>query len=862
MGFGDRLSKWWDEAVLGETDDKGKKPAPVAMANEIAVTYGIHNILKYDLYDEDTRLFYNDNSIGFCLEVLPQTGADDQLVNRLNTLFTPIPPGYGIQWTMFSHTILDDVFESYIDLRQKAFDKDESPEIGLEIARRRVRHVLKTKGRPVFKNSFYVIKKPTLILSITKLGSYTDSRLVKQMQDLAEMLGASLKSAGMPSIMMNANALLRFLWPIFNPETMFSKDPIEKIDYDGMRSIKEQVTKFGHHAIVKPKHLIFGTEPEDGAEDTRVAVRTFGIQRYPQYKQLYEMNEVIGALFDDGLQYPCPFMITQGVFTLDPNQAEAVAQIKAARSLQNATSKMANFQPELKDIAQDWKAVSEHINNGGTMCEVYHTVTIFSPLAEVDRASQNVVNIWRNSKFSVARLDVLQLASLYAALPMTLTENARDDLKQLRIMGTKTTINAVDMAPIIAEWQGIGRPVVMMFGRRGTPTFIDFYANKQGNYNLYVCGVSGAGKSVALQEIISAYGSIGAQAFIIDVGRSYRNYVSLRQGVTFDFQIESDICLNPFSWLEVVDQEEKEGRNTFKQELRLLKPMFAKMASPKQPLDSYQLALMEIAITDAWNIYRNDCGVDQVQEMLMRQVDERGEVDQVAFRLARQLQPFSTGGVYGGYFNGEANVNFDNDLVYLELEELKDAPELRSVVLFAVTARIMKEMYLSRTRPKICLIDEGWQLLDDDDNSAAFIEEGYRRARKYRGIFALGTQGIDDAFKNAAAQAAYTNADWKIYLRQSDETMAYLEKGGKVNFSEVVMAQIRSLRTEGGQYSEMMIVSPNGSQIVRHVADPFSLVMASTNADDYVECEQLLESGHSTIEAINIMLERRGHLNV
>ncbi len=56
-------------------------------------------------------------------------------------------------------------------------------------------------------------------------------------------------------------------------------------------------------------------------------------------------------------------------------------------------------------------------------------------------------------------------------------------MKKLKLITTKTTINAVDMMPILSEWQGFGKPVIMVFGRRGTPCFFDLFSNKQGNYN-------------------------------------------------------------------------------------------------------------------------------------------------------------------------------------------------------------------------------------------------------------------------------------------------------------------------------------------------------------------------------------------
>ncbi|MFH4384914.1 DUF5934 domain-containing protein, partial [Acinetobacter baumannii] len=139
--------------------------------------------------------------------------------------------------------------------------------------------------------------------------------------------------------------------------------------------------------------------------------------------------------------------------------------------------------------------------------------------------STNVDNLWKSNGFSVMPLSCLQLPLLYSSMPMILTKKARDDLKKLKLITTKTTINAVDMMPILSDWQGFGKPVIMVFGRRGTPCFFDLFSNKQGNYNFYICGTSGAGKSVFSLEILAAYKSLGFKIYIIDVGRSFKNFV-------------------------------------------------------------------------------------------------------------------------------------------------------------------------------------------------------------------------------------------------------------------------------------------------------------------------------------------------
>lgn len=132
----EKLRNVWEEHILGNTNDTGSEPAPVAASNALLngdkaqnihsianSLHGLHHVLNYDMYDDKLGLFYNDNSVSFCFEVIPQTGADENMVARLMTLLSPIPPGFGVQWTLFGSPILDDQLQNYTDLRHIAVDK-------------------------------------------------------------------------------------------------------------------------------------------------------------------------------------------------------------------------------------------------------------------------------------------------------------------------------------------------------------------------------------------------------------------------------------------------------------------------------------------------------------------------------------------------------------------------------------------------------------------------------------------------------------------------------------------------------------------------------------------------------------------
>ncbi len=849
--------RFWDEMVLGDMPDIGKQSASTGHTNAWLTQEGLHSILRYDQYDETTGLFYNDHSVAFCFEVLPQTGADEEMSTRLATLFTPIPPHYGIQWCLFGSPILDDAFQAYLDLRDIAIDQQKTSPFFKELAQRRIAYLKSAPGRPLWPSSHFVVKQIRLLFSITKSGSHQDPKLIEDMMNLRETMHAALRTASLPAVSMDAERFIRFMWPILNPQSMFTDEPFPTLHYDEGKSLKDQMTAFGQQVRVTSNEILWGAPQEQAEEpDTRIAARSFGILQYPQRKELWEMADIVGAFFNDNLHYPCPFLICGGAFTLDPNTVDTKAQLKSARAKQNASSKMAFFQPELAMQAQDWDIAVHQLNNGGNMCEIYHSLVLFSPKTTLNRATQTALNIWKSAQFTIFPLKMLHLATFYASLPMTFTSEAREDLHKFRLLSTKTTVNAVDMAPVIGEWQGAGDPVMLFFGRRGSATFLDFYSNKQqgGNYNVFVTGVSGSGKSVCMNEIISGYRGIGARVWVIDVGRSYRNLIALQGGTFLEFAPDTKICINPFSWVGT------DSELDFKSEMRMLRPAISRMASPNTPLTEFQSSLVTEAITAVWKDYGPESNPTLIRDYLRSIKDEKGRPERIAHELAKQLQPFTKEGVFGSYVNGPATLRLDGDMVGLELEELKPVPDLRRVVLLVLISRIANEMYFSRDVKKAVFIDEAQQLLGPEKEAAESFEEAARRYRKYNGMLGIGTQGIQDAFSNAATEAIYNNSDWKIYLRQDPKVLEKLIKEGKASFSPAVKRMLLSLRAEHGRFSEMLISSPMGEAVVRHVPDPFSLLMASTNPTDFTECEALLKQGYSTMEALTTILKRRGQL--
>jgi conjugal transfer ATP-binding protein TraC len=289
------------------------------------------------------------------------------------------------------------------------------------------------------------------------------------------------------------------------------------------------------------------------------------------------------------------------------------------------------------------------------------------------------------------------------------------------------------------------------------------------------------------------------------------------------------------------------------------------MVSPREPLDGFRYSTLGAAIKTVWKAKGRSMTVTDVHDLLATgQIEDEdlasptgNEGDRRLKDLAAMLYPYTRDGAYGKYFESEATIDFSSDFIVLELEELKAKKDLQTVVLLIVMYRITREMYFSRDRKKVVIIDEAWDLLSGGA-TAEFIEAGYRRARKYKGAFMSATQGVDDYYRNPAAKAALDNSDWMFLLRQKPESIEMMDKLGQLTMDDAMKRLLQSLRTEHGAYSELYIHSPVGNGVGRLIVDPHSLLLFSSRAEDFNAINAKRAAGMTVSEAIDAVLRDRG----
>jgi conjugal transfer ATP-binding protein TraC len=403
-----------------------------------------------------------------------------------------------------------------------------------------------------------------------------------------------------------------------------------------------------------------------------------------------------------------------------------------------------------------------------------------------------------------------------------------------------TAFNAVNIAPLQGEWKGMRTPSLLLPGRRGQLAIWNPFDNPEGNYNVAIAAASGKGKSMFTQEYIVCLLGSGGRVWVIDVGRSYEKTCRMLGGSFLEFTPESKLCVNPFTTIRDFDAS-----------LVMLKPLLAAMARPTSKASDEELSYIEKALKSAWNEAGNKATITTVANWLSQQQNP------ICVNLGHLLYTYTKEGMYGCYFEGECNINLDNNLVVLELQELKAKRDLQKIMLLVLMYQIAESMYMgNRSQVKSCIIDEAWDLLGgDNDGAASFIETGYRTARRYNANFVTITQSINDYFKNATSIAAFENSDNNVILGQKEEAIDQLRQSGRLSMDDYTEKLFKSLR-KTDDYSECIIKMPFGMSVHRIIFDPYSRILYSSKGEEFEAVNALQAQGLSLSDAIDRVARR------
>lgn len=824
--------------ILGDTSrpDSGRPELGVPM---------LAHWLPYRSYDPKTGIFYNSASRGFVIEAAPMVGADERTGEILTQFLSEAIPAPGcLQFHQWMSPRVGERLSRWYLPRYSARGVYE------RLAKHRVDFLTDGVWQSLSADAPFSLRQHRVAISYSTPESSNVS--AEEIVSVMDGLVSALASINVSARKMDPAALIAWIDDITSPTTAAGEDVVS---YNPLDPIADQAVRRDVELHIEPDRMLLRTErfrptgktigdaPEIGEILPDVFdVRSFSVRNLPTRWAPWDVARLIGDMFTDKLRMPCPVATNLCIEFPDLQASTSKASFKFMRTTSLADSKSSRFLPQLREQSQEWRYVNDEIRQGRKLVRVFFSVTAFSPKGKGDANERVLKSVYRAAGWDLLDDRYLQIMGLLCAMPMTMANGLARDLERMKRMRTLLTTTAANLAPIQGEFLGGQVPHLMLVGRRGQPFFWSPFENKAGNHNVAVVGKSGSGKSVTLQELCASLCGAGARVVVIDDGRSFEHSAKLQGGAFVEFTMSSGFCLNPFS---MIDEELARADEDYLLDcMAMLKAIVNQMSRHIDRLNDTERGLIDGAVNAVWEEKGKSGSIDDVIGAL----DATG--NSLAIDLGIAMRPFSSGGTYGRFFQGEVSFELSAQLTVFELSDLSSREELRSVVLTAIMFMSQQMMRkVDRAIPKALLLDEAWQMLRGGA-MADFIETYARTCRKYGASLVTATQSLNDYYKSAGSIAALENSDWFVILQQKPETIADFKKHDRFEMDDYTDALLRSLKINGREYSDILIKGPETLAVGRLVLDPFSATVYSSSPAVYAAVEDLVAQGLSMDEAI------------
>ena len=603
---------------------------------------------------------------------------------------------------------------------------------------------------------------------------------------------------------------------------------------------------------VKAECLTIGLRSGTKQETSRARVLNFQLSRNPEIAFLWNSADNYSNLLTPELSIACPFIITLTLMVEDQVKSHSEANLKYLDLEKKSKTSYGKFFPGVEQEAKEWGELRQRLGgNQSSIVSYFMNITAF---CEDDNEKalayeQYILNSYRKNGFELTSPRFNHMRNFLSSLPFMAGEGLFKELQAAGVIRRAETFNVANLMPVVAD-SPLAPSGLLAPTYRNQLAFIDlFYEGMNNtNFNMAVCGTSGAGKTGLIQPLIRSVLDTGGFAWVFDMGDGYKSLCENMGGVYLD---GDTLKFNPFANIIDIDLSAERVRD-----------QLSVMASPNGNLDEVHEALLMRAVKAAWLSKQNKARIDDVVDYLefSKNSDEYKDSPTIRSRLDEMivlLDQYTVKGTYGEYFNSdEPSLSEDARMVVLELGGLESRPSLLVAVMFSLIIYIENRMYNSpRSVKKLNVIDEGWKLLDfKNQKVGTFIEKGYRTARRHNGSYITITQNIvdfDSPEASSAARAAWGNSSYKIILKQSAKEFAKYNQLYPDQFKPFERDMIAKFGSAKDQwFSSFMLSVEAHSSWHRLFVDPLSRAMYSSKGADFEFIQTQRQTGIGIHDAV------------
>lgn len=399
---------------------------------------------------------------------------------------------------------------------------------------------------------------------------------------------------------------------------------------------------------------------------------------------------------------------------------------------------------------------------------------------ELDNSTEAIEAVIRKQLCSVSTLKFQQEKGLQSVLPLG---NCT-----LKIRRTLTTESTAVFLPFAAK--EISQKNGMYYGLNAiSNNMIIFNRLMLKNPNGFILGSPGSGKSFsAKREMLNVFLATDDDIIIIDPEREYTDLVAALNGETINVSPASTNYINPLDMSQ--DYSDEQSPLVMKSDFIL---SFCECLVGKQGLTAKEKAIIDRCLTNIYVEYLQNFDHDKIPTLMDFYENIKAQPEDEAQGLALSIELYIKGNL--NVFAHKTNVNTSNRVVSYDIKDL--GKQLKTIGMLIVLDYVWNRITVNRARGKRTWIylDEIY-LLFANEQSANFLYELYKRARKWGGVPTGITQNVEDLLKSETARSMLSNTDFVLMLNQATSDRIQLAR--LLNISDNLLTHVTSSESGSG----------------------------------------------------------------
>ncbi len=833
--------------IFGAQEDEIFSSLPVSAWKQVHQKYSFSDYLPYSSYSETENLFYNnDGTAGFCFEVIPRTRSAGSTAAAINEILGKMPEGVFLQCHYYgSKNIKSDLDEFIIEhsVRGRAGKADSKI---VQDSIEAMAQFLRNKTNSACSEDMHAkLRKIRIIFSVVSTGKVTKEMLINFKQDLSNILQSN---SFYPAII-NASKLFEYGYELLNPAI----EPEDYPNYNDSKYINKQIVSSGSDFQVDDDSLTLSNK--------RTWINLTP-QSFSQHFHIWEFGQKLGDYLSESLnsnQFKDNFIISVTIMKKDASGAKRATRNHAVIANQNWGE---NIFRKFAAVKKESVMILDRIDEKKEELFEFDMDVLVSGknYSEASLNAQAIESYWGRggegrSKIMLDRTKGIHHLAFLSALPMAM------NIEYFHEIGGKFRTlfsnQAAHIFPMEADYRGEGRNLPLIT-RRANLAFLDLYASNT-NFNGFVVATSGAGKSVFLNMLAYMSYARGDRIFILDYDNSFTGLIDSIDGQYLELNPEiKAISFNPFSGIQ--------SREELIEELPYLSSFIYLLGSSKSTTraeEDEKLIKTELQqiILKQYEIAHEKLEITFIRDAIMK---EYAATDTRFSDFARQLGQYCRNGMYEKWFSGPCEFSMDKDMMAVEFKGVDAHEDLRDPLVMLLLYHIGKVMYSTDpNKPRIQIIlDEAHRFLGKNKRMDDFIDQAYRRARKFNGSMIIATQGFDDIYSasgglSRAGSTIMNNSANKIFLKQTSTSTNLMINADLFGFDSTDEKLLRSIKTRKREYSEMFFISPDDMKSVfRLIMPKFFYYLSTTDQQDKKKIQEYMDVYElSKMEAINKLVE-------